>query len=234
MHVIGCGKGIESPSCPCACLPIMTKTQSSPSDFTQEHHPYDLRLTTNLSLCRYSFRFTIIYAHDSNHVFPSRHNVHFDDHVPIRRWRCPSSSMQPMSASCFPHITACSPLLFTTNSADRYCLPPLHTGPHALAAQCWCTRDFYCWPPSAPIYLVTPVKAISCSRSTYQHPRARSSKVFACEYVISSNHICYHKAPKKEQAASPQGRHFAITIRCVTLARATRATGGQAGPCRRT
>jgi hypothetical protein len=204
MHVIGCGKGIESPSRPCACLPIMTKTQSSPSDFTQEHHPFDLRLTTNLSLCRYSIRFTITHTHTHSrrHVTTSRHIVHVDDHVPIRRWRCPSSSMQPMSATCFPHITACSLLLIATNSADRYCLPPLHTGPHAFAAQRWCTRDFYCRPSTAPIYLVTPVKVVPYSRPTHQHSRARSTKVFACKYVISSNHICYYKASEKEQVAS--------------------------------
>lgn len=158
--------------------------------------------TTNLSLCRYSLRFTTTHTHDSNHVSTPRHIVHLDDHVPIRRWRCPSSSMQPMSTSCLPHITACSPLLLATNPTDCYCLPPLHTGPHAFAAQRWCTRDFYCWPSSAPIYLITPVKAVSRSRSTHQYSRARSTKVFACKYVISGNHICYHKAPKKEQAAS--------------------------------
>jgi hypothetical protein len=132
-----------------------------------EHCPSHLRLTTNLSLRRYSSRFTITPAYDSSHVSTSRHLVRLDDHVPICRWRCPSSSMSPMSAPCFPHITARSPLLLATNPADCHCLPPLHTGSHALAAQRWCTRDFYCRSSSASIYLVTPVEAISCSRSTH-------------------------------------------------------------------
>jgi hypothetical protein len=169
MHVIGCGKGIESPSRPCPCLPIMTKThtitfrlytRTSPSRPTTHYKSFPLSTIPPTNITRTHFR---------HHVTTSRHIVHVDDHVPIRRWRCPSSSMQPMSASCFPHITACSPFLLATNSADCYCLSPLHTGSHALAAQRWCTRDFHCWPTSAPIYLATPVKAFSCSRSTHQH-----------------------------------------------------------------
>jgi hypothetical protein len=171
-------------------------TRTSPFRPTTHHEPLTLSILYPLH------NHTHTHTHSRRHVTTSRHIVHVDDHVPIRRWRCPSSSMQPMSATCFPHITACSLLLIATNSADRYCLPPLHTGPHAFAAQRWCTRDFYCRPSTAPIYLVTPVKVVPYSRPTHQHSRARSTKVFACKYVISSNHICYYKASEKEQVAS--------------------------------
>ena len=182
----------------------MTKTQSSPFDFRQ-----NITLVTydsthhSTSSSADTLNDPNLHTHQSSHVSASRHLVRLDDNVQIRRWRCSSCPMSPMSASCLPHITACSPLLLATKPPDCYCLSPLHTGPHALAAQRWSARDFYRRTSSTSVYLVAPVKAIPCSRSTHQCARARSSKVLDRKYVITRNHICHHQAPKKEQAASP-------------------------------